>query len=131
MKEMIKKVRERREGFTMAELLIVVAIIAVLVAIAIPVFTSQLEKSKESTDLANLRSAYAEATAEYLTTNSSGKSQTYTIQQGEANWKVASSGLENLKYLSSGEIDKVKTNTANTKFHVEFNGANAQVVIGS
>ena len=42
MKEMMKKVRERREGFTMAELLIVVAIIAVLVAIAIPVFTAQL-----------------------------------------------------------------------------------------
>lgn len=34
-------------GFTLAELLIVVAIIAVLVAIAIPIFTSQLEKSRE------------------------------------------------------------------------------------
>lgn len=33
---------------------------AVLVAIAIPVFTSQLEKSRESTDAANARSAYAE-----------------------------------------------------------------------
>lgn len=32
---------------------------AVLTAIAIPVFTSQLEKSRESTDAANIRSAYA------------------------------------------------------------------------
>ena len=32
---------------------------AVLVAIAIPVFTSQLEKSREATDLANVRTAYA------------------------------------------------------------------------
>lgn len=47
-------------GFTLAELLIVVAIIAVLTAIAIPVFTSQLEKSREATDFANVRSAYAE-----------------------------------------------------------------------
>ncbi|MCR4798009.1 MAG: hypothetical protein K5853_06115 [Lachnospiraceae bacterium] len=39
---------------------------AVLVAIAIPVFTSQLEKSREATDIANIRSAYAEATAAYL-----------------------------------------------------------------
>ena len=31
---------------------------AVLVAIAIPVFTRQLEKSRESTDIANVRSAY-------------------------------------------------------------------------
>lgn len=66
MKEMMKKVKERREGFTMAELLIVVAIIAVLVAIAIPVFTAQLEKSKQGTDAANCRAAYAEATANLL-----------------------------------------------------------------
>ena len=51
--------KRNTKGFTLAELLIVVAIIAVLVAIAIPVFTSQLEKSREATDLANVRSAYA------------------------------------------------------------------------
>ena len=38
-----------------------------LVAIAIPVFTSQLEKSRESTDAANLRSAYAEVMTASLT----------------------------------------------------------------
>ena len=46
-----------KRGFTLAELLIVVAIIAVLVGVAIPVFNSQLEKSRESTDIANLRNA--------------------------------------------------------------------------
>lgn len=35
------------------EMLIVIALIAVLIAIAIPVFASQLEKSREATDLAN------------------------------------------------------------------------------
>ena len=48
----------------MAELLIVVAVIAVLVAIAIPIFRDQLEKSREAVDLANLRTAYAECSAE-------------------------------------------------------------------
>ena len=67
MKEMIKKVREDRKGFTLMELLIVVAIIAVLVAILIPVFNSSLVKAKEAADVANLRSAYAEAQIAILT----------------------------------------------------------------
>ncbi len=63
------KTLKNKKGFTLAELLIVVAIIAVLVAIAIPVFTTQLEKSRETTDIANLRSAYGAATV-YCMTNS-------------------------------------------------------------
>lgn len=55
------------KGFTLMEMLIVVAIIAVLVAIAIPVFTNQLEKAREATDMANIRSAYAEVMACALT----------------------------------------------------------------
>lgn len=55
----MKKSKKSKKGFTLPELLIVVAIIAVLVAISIPVFNSQLEKSREATDLANVRNAYS------------------------------------------------------------------------
>lgn len=51
------------------EMLIVVAIIAVLVAIAIPVFNGALTKSKEAADVANLRAAYAEWQVKMLTEN--------------------------------------------------------------
>ena len=63
--------KKNNKGFTLAELLIVVAIIAVLVAIAIPIFTSQLEKSRDATSVANLRSAYAEAQVAVLNGESS------------------------------------------------------------
>ena len=58
--------REDNKGFTLAELLIVVAIIGVLVAISIPIFSKQMEKARDATSVANLRSAYAEAMAAYL-----------------------------------------------------------------
>lgn len=60
--------KTNRKGFTLAELLIVVAIIAVLVAIAIPVFTAQKHKSEVAVDQANLRAYYAELQADFITT---------------------------------------------------------------
>ena len=65
MKNLLKKMKNR-EGFTLAELLIVVAIIAVLVAISIPIFSSQMEKAREAVDAANLRAAYAEVMSDVL-----------------------------------------------------------------
>ena len=67
---MLKKLKNKK-GFTLAELLIVVAIIGVLVAISIPIFTSQLEKARESVDVSNLRAAYAVGQAEALTSSPS------------------------------------------------------------
>lgn len=62
---MIKKVREDRGGFTLAELLIVVAIVAVLIAIAVPVFSGALGKAEDAVDTANQRSVMSEALANY------------------------------------------------------------------
>ena len=65
---MLKKLNNKK-GFTLMEMLIVVAIIAVLVAIATPVFNGALTKSKEAADVANIRAAYAEWQVKMLTEN--------------------------------------------------------------
>lgn len=65
---MLKKLQSKK-GFTLMEMLIVVAIIAVLVAIAIPVFNGALTKSKEAADVANVRATYAEWQTAMLTEN--------------------------------------------------------------
>ena len=60
--------KKSTKGFTLAEVLIVVAIIAVLVAISIPVFTSQLHKARVAADWANVRAYYAELQYEFMET---------------------------------------------------------------
>ncbi len=63
---MLSKIKKNEKGFTLMEMLIVVAIIAVLVAIAIPTFTSSLNKAKVATDQANIRAGYASAMLKVL-----------------------------------------------------------------
>lgn len=64
-------------------ILIVVAVIAVLVAVSIPVFTTQLHKSRVAADWATLRAYFVEIQADYMTT-------------GEKNFKVPADAREAL-----------------------------------
>ena len=61
-----------RKGFTLIEMLIVVGIIAVLVAVSIPMVNSSLDRAKRATDAANERAAKAAAMIEYLNNNKAG-----------------------------------------------------------
>ena len=62
----MKQKRSHKKGFTLAELLIVVAILGVLAAIAIPVFSGSLDKAGRSVDVANARSLKALLVTGYL-----------------------------------------------------------------
>lgn len=75
--------RLNKKGFTLAELLIVVAIIAVLVAIAIPIFTAQLAKARLATNQANARAAYAAVEAQYLQDDTKTGNFTYNVSSGK------------------------------------------------
>ena len=58
MKSILK--RKNKKGFTLMEMLIVIGIIAILVAIAIPTFTGAQKKAQYAADVANTRAWYAE-----------------------------------------------------------------------
>lgn len=61
LKQKLSKKLKKTGGFTLIEMLIVVAIIAILVAVSIPMVGSSLEKARKATDDANLRAAKAVA----------------------------------------------------------------------
>ncbi|MGI5989920.1 MAG: type IV pilin protein [Lachnospiraceae bacterium] len=99
--------KNNRKGFTLAELLIVVAIIAILVAISIPIFNNQLRKARLATNQANGRAAFSAAEAAYLdyvaghgtikTNSLSGSKKTVTYTY----FTVAGNGILNFHYPNS------------------------------
>ena len=126
MKKMDKK------GFTLAELLIVVAIIAVLVAISIPVFSAQLEKSREATDIANVRSAYASLVGDFLTSEDAAaeKSIEVPVSQKEDKWQSAGDADKyTLEQMLDGAIEKIEVPAATSGNYVVKIGTDGKVTV--
>lgn len=113
----MKKIKNTK-GFTLMEMLIVVAIIAILIAIAIPTFTAQLEKAREAADIANIRSAYSEAMVEYLDGNGTTTpvtKPTPEMTQTKEKWQY----VEWPKYLGDDPAEPTKGQTVTVTVDAE------------
>lgn len=108
-------------GFTLAELLIVVAIIAVLVAISIPVFSNQMEKSREVTDIANVRSAYAEVMTAAIHEDTENTGKVVKLKQKQSGWQF-------MDPITIGEITHYK-NEGDTINWEGNPGANGKCIV--
>ena len=92
-----------KKGFTLIEMLVVIAIIAVLVAIVIPTVTSATQKANAAANAANMRSLLAEASIDYLggkneetgmvKTTFSGADVTFTVTTAPVVKPIADLGI--------------------------------------
>lgn len=85
--------KRSKKGFTLIEMLIVIAIIAILAAIAIPTFSSQLTKANEAVDDANLRAATSLAMADYMLNSYTG-TKYYSVTEGPESTMLITAGAD-------------------------------------
>jgi prepilin-type N-terminal cleavage/methylation domain-containing protein len=100
--------KRSKKGFTLIEMLIVIAVIAILAAIAFPTFSAQLGKANKAVDDANQRAAESLAYAEYLLDDTAGTTEQYTAVLVDNSLSIVGvDGLAAAKAVANVMVSKV------------------------
>ena len=87
--------RNNKKGFTIVELVIVIAVIAILAGVLIPTFSGVVKKAQESAEVQKVSAAYKEALALELAEGkgefTTGKSE--TVGDYTFTWTVDTDGV--------------------------------------
>lgn len=102
-----------KKGFTLMEMLIVIAIIAILIAIAIPVFTAQLNKASLATDQSNARSLKSMVVTNYMSYVDDPSNAKSVVKGGTAGKFYLSADGNSIQTSTSGAMECKGNDTTN------------------
>ena len=123
-----------KKGFTLIEMLVVIAIIAVLVAIIIPVVSSATTKAAAATDAANMRSLKAEIVTAYLS-DGAGDGKAISLGTATGGKQSVTLNTSKIKYPAMKEFKVGETTipssdgTASTNWTIEFTTATSEFTV--
>ena len=111
LKNRTAKTGERDKGFTLIELMVVVMIIAVLLAIAIPTFLGSKNKAEDRSAQSSLRNALTAAKTIYTDSSDYTKADTTTLAAGEPALSFVVAGT------ASGDAKTISVSTTTSAFY--------------
>ena len=104
--------KNNKKGFTIVELVIVIAVIAILAAVLIPTFTGVTEKAQKSAALQNAENAWKEFLGEYADKMDKVQDFDGAIKSGDYFFEITDGQLKDVidPFVTTGKYSKVFNN---------------------
>ena len=122
MKQMLKNLREKKGGFTLVELIVVLVILAILAAILVPTLIGYINQANSEKDYATAQTvrvaAQAEADQLYADNNNTAPDAATINKQSDKIKELAGVGEE----VKSINVKTLGANNNITEMTVEING---------
>lgn len=111
----MKRTKRNNKGFSLVELIIVIAIMAILAGVLAPQFVKYINRSRKSTDIQNAQQMATALSTEFADTERTDAVAQQTVNGAKA-WDDATATVDNTKHRSQKDVfggePKVKADSA-------------------